>query len=253
MGNNNGRMIVYGKTDKNSAMYAAMFGGCLDKTDPKQTERKVEQKKVPQAAQKITIGHPEIGGENSKGAKPNLTPTAYSRLADVKSNFQKGKKSGGKFQNLGKIQLSPEELDTKARTKTMYKVQNIFKDLGDTVARTTLGYLLEYTETERRDGSEIVLHIEQDLDGSPTSVIMSEEGDYLYEYIESQDSPKDTRRFVQQLVAQANAKVKANGFEIAFNGKNVFAKGDKKVCVYMKWALVDLLLKIYDEDDEWDE
>lgn len=253
MGNNNGRMIIYGKTDKNSAMYAAMFGDRSDKTDSKKTEQKVEQKKVPQAAQKITIQHPEMGGENSKGAKPNFTPTAYSRSANVKSNFQKGEKSGGKFQNPGKIQLSPEELDTKARTKTMHNVQNIFKDLGDTVARTTLGYLLEYTETERCDGSEITLHIEQDLQGPQTSVIMSEEGDYLYEYIESQDSPKDTRHFIQQFVAQANAKAKSKGFKIAFDGKNVFVKGDKKVCIYMKWALVDLLLKIYDEDDECDE
>lgn len=253
MGNDNGRMIVYGKTDKNSAMYAAMFGGRSDKNDSKKTEQKAEQKKAPQVAQKIAIGHPEIGGENSKGARSNFTPTAYSRSANVKSNFQKGEKSGGKFQNPGKIQLSPEELDTKARTKTMYNVQNIFKDLGDTVARTTLGYLLGYTETERCDGSEIVLHIEQDLQGPQTSIIMSEEGDYLYEYIESQDSPKDTRRFVQQAVAQANAKALRKDFEITFDGKNVFAKGDKKVCVYMKWALVDLLLKIYDEDDEWDE
>ena len=253
MGNNSSRMIVYGKTDKNSAMYAAMFGGRSDKTDSKKTEQKVEQKKAPQAAQKITIQHPEMGGENSKGAKPNFTPTTYSRSANVKSNFQKGEKSGGKFQNPGKIQLSPEELDTKARTKTMYNVQNIFKDLGDTVARTTLGYLLEYTETERYDGSEILLHIEQDLKGSQTGIIMYEEGDYLYEYIESQDSPKDTRNFIYQLVAQANQKAAKKGFIITFNGKNVFAKGDKKVCVYMKWALVDLLLKIYDEDDAWDE
>ena len=253
MGNNSSRMIVYGKTDKNSAMYAAMFGGRSDKTDSKKTEQKVEQKKAPQAAQKIMTRHPEIGEENSKGTKPNFTPTTYSRSANVKSNFQKGGKSGGKFQNPGKIQLSPEELDTKARTKTMYNVQNIFKDLGDTVARTTLGYLLEYTEIEKCDGSEIVLHIEQDIQGSQTNIIMSEEGDHLYEYIESQDSPKDTRRFVQQLVGQANAKALKKNFEITFDGKNVFAKGDKKVCVYMKWALVDLLLKVYDEDDVWDE
>lgn len=245
MGNNSSRMIVYGETNKNSAMYAAMFGGRSDKTDSKKTEQKV--------AQKITIGHPEIGGEKPKGTQHNSTPTAYSRSANVKSNFQKGEKSGGKFQNPGKIQLSPEELDTKARTKTMYNVQNIFKDLGDTVARTTLGYLLEYTETERCDGSEIVIHIEQDLQGPQTSIIMSEEGNCLYEYIESQDSPKDIRCFVQQLVAQANVKAKAKGFEITFDGKNVFVKGDKKVCVYMKWALVDLLLKVYDEDDMWNE
>lgn len=253
MGNNSSRMIVYGKTDKNSAMYTAMFGGRSDKTDSKKTEQKVEQKKAPQAAQKITIGHPEIGEKIFKALNPNFLPRPNFPSANVKPNFQKGGKSGGKFQNPGKIQLSPEELDTKARTKTMYNVQNIFKDLGDTVVRTTLGYLLTYTETERYDGSEIVLHIEQDLQGPQTSIIMSEEGDYLYEYIESQDSPKNTRRFVQQLVGQANAKAKAKGFEITFDGKNVFAKGDKKVCVYMKWALVDLLLKVYDEDDAWDE
>lgn len=252
MGNNNGRMIVYGKTDKNSAMYTAMFGGRSDKNDSKKTEQKVEQKKVSQAAQKITIGHPEIGEKNFKALNPNFLPRPNSPSANVKLNFQKGNKPGTGHKDW-KTQFTPEELDIKARTKTMYNVQNIFKDLGDTVARTTLGYLLEYTETERCDGSEIVLHIEQDLQGPQTNIIVSEEGDYLYEYIESQDSPKDMRRFVQQFVGQANAKAKAKGFEITFDGKNVFAKGDKKVCVYMKWALVDLLLKIYDEDDEWDE
>lgn len=235
MGNNNGRIIVYGKKDKNSAMYAAMFGDCLDKT----------------ASQKITVGHPEMSGENPKGARPNFTPAAHSPSANVKSNFHRGEKSWGKFQNSGRIQLSQEELDARMRTKTMYNVQNIFKDLGDSVVRSTFGYLLEYTEAERYDGSEIVLRIEQDLQGSETSIIMSEEGNYLYEYIESQYNSKDMRLFVQQLAAQATAKAK--GFEITFDGKNVFAKGDKKVCVYMKWALVDLLSKIYDEDDEWDE
>lgn len=237
MGNNNGRIIVYGEKDKNSAMYAAMFGGRSDKT----------------ATQKVTVRYPEMGGENSKGTNSNLTPTSHSPSANVKSNFNKGEKSRGRFQNSGRTQLSQEELDSKMRAETMYHVQNIFKDLGDTVVRSALGYLLEYTETERCDGSEIVLRIEQDSQGSETSIIMSEEGNCLYEYIESQYSPKDMRLFVQQLVAQANTKAKEKGFEISFDGKNVFAKGDKKVCVYMKWVLVDLLSKIYDKDDDWNE
>lgn len=214
----NSRMIVYGDKDKSSAMFQAMLGE-------------------------------NFGIDASKN-----TPVPHSPSANVNSDSKKQYKQSFKQ---WVSQFSQEETETWERIKTVQSVSNLFKDLGDKVGfKVTTGEILIATEVFRGDGSEIVLSVTQDRKSSDTSAILiSEQGCCLEEYIEAQPSPLTMRKWIDGLVGTAclNDVGFVSDFDIRFDGQHIVARGNKKDCVRLKWALLDLLLKIYDEDNEWDE
>ena len=249
MGNNKGRMIVYGKEDKNSAMYEAMFGGCFNEPEQRSKQKAEQQKQEikSETSQVITTNPASFsqksGEKKFESATPKNNPRTLQNSPNVNSGFKKWQ------QRQIDANLTPEQIDGKLRGKTMYSSVNILKDFGDFAGLTTFGYILDYSDIRRPDGTDIIVRIDQDKEGSASSLVMREHGDYLWEFIESQPRPALARQMVARLVALAPK----DGFTISFDGKSIIVKGDKKRLFNMKWALVDLLEKIYDEDDEWNE
>lgn len=251
MANNSGRMIVYGEQDKNSAMYAAMFGGFDENKGKGKREKEVVNKSEQKADKSLAPQAKSLKSDKFVNSNRKNTPVGRQGSVNVKGVYvNTNKKGGGSYAR----RRSSEETESEIRKKTVRSVKGALKDLGDKVVmRTLLKDVVDYTEVLKPDGDEIVLKIEQDAAGSPTDIVISEEGGCLYEYIESQVSPSQTRRWISGLI---NAR-RASGIipfeiDVSFDGKGIFVRGNKRLCIEMKWALLDLLMKIYDEDvDIW--
>lgn len=251
MANNSGRVVVYGEQDKNSAMYAAMFGGFDENKGKNKREKEVVNKGEQKIDKSLAPQAKSFGSDKFVNSNRKNTPVGSQGSSNVKGVYvNTNKKGGGSYAR----HVPSEKTESEIREKTVRSVKGALKDLGDKVVmRTLLNDVIDYTEVLKPDGDEIVLKIEQDAAGSPTDIVISEEGGYLYEYIESQASPGQTRRWISGLVnARRASGVTPFGVDIYFDGKSIFVRGDKRLCVEMKWALLDLLAKIYDRDmDIW--
>lgn len=142
--------------------------------------------------------------------------------------------------------ISPEEAAEQMREKTLLKIKHLLLDLGDKIcSRKEYGDLVLFTEVYKPDNSDIILEIDTDN----TSIKLSEFDDTLQEYIESQLSPSSTRCMIRSIVSSFKAKYYLDDFSISFDGKNICVTGDKSHVVKMKWALVDILQRVYDSED----
>ena len=141
--------------------------------------------------------------------------------------------------------ISPEEAAEQTREKTLLKIKHIFLDLGDKIcSRKECGDLVLFAEAYKADDTDIILEIDTDN----ASIKMCELDDTLQEYIESQLDPASTRRMICSVVSSFKAKYYLDDFSIFFDGKNICVTGDKSQVIKMKWALVDILQRVYDSE-----
>lgn len=136
------------------------------------------------------------------------------------------------------------------REDALLRVKHLLLDFGDKIcSRKLCGDLVLFTETYKPNGDTIILNITTDDNGPNTSITMSELDNTLLEYINAQLDPFATVDMINSVVAYFKAKYLSSDFSISFDGHNVYVTGDKKQCVYMKWALIDILQRIYDSED----
>ena len=173
-----------------------------------------------------------VSDKNSNIMGTKSTPRTLWPRANVNSNYKKKAHTA-------------EQLDLWARQKALKSVGNVLTDLGDHVTRLGDDVILINTEVYKPDGDEIVLKIVQDKNGEPQQMVIKEQGTYLWEYIIAQDYPIETRRKISQMAREASSEKCA----FSFDGKNIFVTGNKEDIVKMKWDLIGVLNKIYDEGE----
>lgn len=229
---NNGKMIVYDKSKTTGAMAAAM--GLLDE---------VPRKK-------------RVDKDNSNFKSDKNTPTTSA----TRPNVNYGKKDGDN-NNKTKVynknwkqrprMLSPEEQREKGIKLTLDALEEMMIEVGD-----------EYTKMKGRNyriktgiidsyGGEIIIRAFQDpADAADIITLFDDDGvlnDFIYEHDED-EVRADILRFM--------SRVGNKDLRFVYNTKNgnpdcyLQIKGKVKDYVYMKWAILDVLQSVYDEDKE---
>lgn len=242
MANNKGKMIVYGNRNTTGAMAAAM--GLIDSN---------KQNKPKQPKQKE--------GDFSNGVKLNpLTqnkkiPYTTSNKPNVKYDSKNNSNYIKERNKTFKKQPSPEEIKKKEIIKTLGELEKYLRLAEEDYKKVygSIFYLL--TDKFTPSGELIYFSVYHDSDDAADILTISDEGDFLSDFIYSADDPTSIRREIMGLMSKSKWKDNILFTVGQYNNTTTLkyglsAKGSVKDIIYLKWALIDILESLYDTDEE---
>lgn len=181
--------------------------------------------------------------------------SAMDAMMGISKNNRLNVKDGSKKDINGvanKKNISPEEKRRRTAWWTMHCVEEQLKDLGDKFSKHDYEFRVR-TESSDPYGGAITLRVFQDPSDGPKIISIYDDDEVLNDYINDNSSIRNLIDEINYMVKVANNNNSFN-IELVYDklgrGHCLVAKGPVEQYAYMKWAILDILRKIYDEDDE---